>query len=85
MLAALKVEDKKYVCGGDDGPQPMQWFLLSDGVHPLGPNSGLVDAGDYDRDGKSDLLFWYSGYNNDGFTLFYDGLTKHVDFRWSYH
>lgn len=85
MLVALKVEDKKSVCDSPDGPEALQWFLLSDAVHPLGPNFELVDAGDYDRDGKSDLLFWYSGYNNDGFTLFYDGLAKHVDFRWSYH
>lgn len=85
MLVALKVEDRKDVCESPEGPKAVQWFLLSDGVHPLGPNFELVDAGDYDRDGKSDLLFWYSGYNNDGFTLFYDGLAKHVDFRWSYH
>jgi hypothetical protein len=85
LLVALEVEDKKGVCDSADGPRTMQWFLFSDGVHPLGPNFQLVDAGDYDRDGKSDLLFWYSGYNEDGFTLLYDGLAKHVDFRWHYH
>jgi hypothetical protein len=85
LLVAFKVEDKKYVCDSPDGPRAIQWFLLSDGVHPLGPDFELVDAGDYDRDGKSDLLFWYSGYNEDGFTLFYDGLAKHADFRWHYH
>jgi hypothetical protein len=85
MLVALQVPDKKFVCDSQEGPDALQWFLLSDAVYPLGPDLQLVDAGDYDRDGKSDLLFWYSGYNNDGFTLFYGGLTKHVDFRWSYH
>jgi hypothetical protein len=86
-LVALKLkDDKKNWCDGppDDAEGP-QWFLLSDSVHVLGANFELVDAGDYDLDGKSDLLFWYSGYNNDGFTLFYGGLAKHVDFRWSYH
>jgi hypothetical protein len=86
-LVALELKDeKKNWCDGppDDADGP-QWFLLSDSVHALGPNFELVDAGDYDRDGKSDLLFWYSGYNNDGFTLFYDGLARHVDFRWNYH
>lgn len=85
ILVVLDVEDTTSVCDSPDGPKAQHWFLLADGVHPLGPNFELVDAGDYDRDGKSDLLFWYSGYNKDGFTLFYDGLTKHVDFRWSYH
>jgi hypothetical protein len=42
-------------------------------------------VGTYDRDGSADVLFWYSGYNDDGFTLSYGGLTKHSDFRWNYH
>jgi hypothetical protein len=84
-LVALELEDRKDVCSSAQGPNALQLFLLADQVHPLGPNFELLDAGDYDRDGKSDLLFEYSGYNNYGFTLFYDGLAKHVDFRWSDH
>jgi hypothetical protein len=81
MLVALDMIDKKDMC---DLEAP-QLFLLSNGVHLLGPNFELVAAGDYDRDGKSDLLFWYNGYNEYGFTLFYDGLAKHVEFHWHDH
>jgi hypothetical protein len=51
----------------------------------LGSELSLVDAGDYDADGESELLFWYSGYNQDGYTLLFDGLRKQVSYRWKYH
>lgn len=45
----------------------------------------LVDAGDYDGDGKSEIIFWSSRYNGDGYVLFYNDFTKMTDFVWSYH
>ena len=45
----------------------------------------LVDAGDYDADGKSELIFFLSGYNEDGYALFYDSNRKSVRWTWSYH
>jgi hypothetical protein len=86
MLVALQLDGKRYGCDGPAGPEwSLQWFLLSNGIRSLGANLELVDAGDYDGDGKSEVLFWFSGYNKDGFTLFYDDLAKRADFRWSYH
>ena len=41
--------------------------------------------GDDDGDGSSEIMFWYSGYNEDGYTLFYRGFTRHASFRWNYH
>jgi hypothetical protein len=52
---------------------------------PLGTGLQLVDAGDYDADGKSELLFWYDGYNSNGYDLFSSDFRKHVKVRWSYH
>ncbi len=35
--------------------------------------------------GKSEALFWVSSYNEDGYVMFYDTLSKHADFTWFYH
>ncbi len=51
----------------------------------LGSQLELVDAGDYDGDGQSEVLFWHSAYNEDGYTLFYDQFRKRLDYWWTYH
>ncbi len=53
--------------------------MTSDGARYLGSNLELVDAGDFDGDGTSEVLFRYSAYDEDGYTLFTDGLTKRTD------
>ncbi len=45
----------------------------------------LVDAGDYDQDGYSDVLFWIDRYNGNGYALFYNNFSSYVSFEWSYH
>jgi hypothetical protein len=45
----------------------------------------LVDAGDYDDDGKSEVIFFVSGYNEDGYAIYYDSFRKNVSWTWSYH
>lgn len=62
------------------------WFLI-DGkdIRHLGGQLELIDAGDYDADGKSEVIFWRSGYNEDGYTLFHDDFRGRVNFYWSYH
>ncbi len=45
----------------------------------------LIDAGDYDNNGKSEIIFWSSRYNGDGYVMFFDDFTKMIDFTWSYH
>lgn len=39
----------------------------------------LVDAGDYDNSGRSQLLFAFNGLRRYGYVLFYDGFDKHVE------
>lgn len=85
-LVALGLDLRRNTC---DGPPESAWaahsFVLGADVLYLGQDLSLVDAGDYDSDGASEVLFWYSGYNDDGYTLFYDGFRKHVDYHWGYH
>lgn len=86
-LVALQLRGTFDGCDGlPDGDEwSVHWFLLDRGTRYIGANLELVDAGDYDGDGASEILFWRSEYNLDGYALFYDGLRRHVDFSWSYH
>lgn len=48
-------------------------------------NLHLVDAGDYDGDGYSEVIFWIDRYNGNGYALFYHNFSAHVTFEWSFH
>ena len=46
----------------------------------------FLDAGDYDNDGGSKVIFFLSqGENTDGFVLFGDHLQKNATLIWHYH
>jgi len=45
----------------------------------------LIDAGDYDNDGKSELIFMVQKYNYDGYKLFFNDYQNFVEFGWHYH
>jgi hypothetical protein len=74
-----------------DGPSDeafsSQWFVVTpeQNVRFLGSNMWLVDAGDYDNDGKSEQVFSIDDYNRGGYKLFYDDFSKHATFEFSYH
>ena len=70
-----------------DSPFEGQWFVIdpSGSVRFLGKDMWLVDAGDYDNDGRSEVLFSVSGYNEGGYRLFYSNFTKNADFLFFYH
>ena len=64
-----------------------QWFAVSPRGEPIFLSAGmrLVDAGDYDNDGKSEVVFAVDRYNAGGFELFYDDFKGHAVFQFSYH
>jgi hypothetical protein len=75
---------------GCDGPIDDAWsshtFLVSGtSVKHLGVGLELVDAGDFDGNGASELLFWFSGYNRDGYVLFFGRASDKVEYLWGYH
>ena len=51
----------------------------------LGQGMWLVDAGDYDNDGKSELVFAIDRYNQGGYELFADDFKSHAASHFSYH
>jgi hypothetical protein len=65
----------------------LEWFALDPtGVaHYLNGNMRLVDAGDYDNSGHSQLLFMIDDYNRGGYRLYYDNFQKEVVFEYTFH
>lgn len=77
-----------YRCDGPPGqPFVEQWFVITpqQEVRWLDSNMWLVDAGDYDGDGKSELVFAIDDYNRGGYRLFYDDFQQRAEFVFSYH
>jgi len=83
-------------CDGIGEVASDHWFLLSKERPPrelkyLVDKSGWsaslvpIEVGDFDGDGSEEALFWYSGYNEDGYVLFFDGFSKSARFTWGYH
>jgi hypothetical protein len=51
----------------------------------LGTGLVLIDAGDYDRDGRSEVIFALSRYNRGGYVLFSNNFANRADFVFGYH
>ncbi len=84
-IIAIGLNRTKYGCDGVIGPNwDTHWFLIADQPVFIGRGLTFVDAGDYDADGKSEFLFWYSAYNRDGYSLYSEDFMKRVDFWWGY-
>jgi hypothetical protein len=63
------------------------WYVIHPGgeITFLDQEMWLVDAGDYDNDGKSEVVFAIDGYDRGGYKLFYDDFRKNATFEFSYH
>lgn len=61
------------------------WFFISKSIRFIGYQMTLVDAGDYDSDNEIEFIFWHSGYNEDGYTLFDNNFKTRLDYFWIYH
>lgn len=73
--------------GPQDDPFIDQWFAVTPHGEAifLGQGMWLVDAGDYDNDGKSEVVFAIDRYNQGGYELFYDDFKGHAVFHFSFH
>ena len=70
--------------GGDLRVLPDQVWNEHEGTN-FNPSLEPLDAGDFDGDGGEEAIFFFSGYNFDGYILYYDSFRKSVRFGWSYH
>jgi hypothetical protein len=88
FVAEMKLTE--YRCDGPldgSGPFVAQWYVVDPAgtIRFLDSGMWLVDAGDYDGDGKSELVFAIDRYDIGGYELFYDEFRKHAVFRFFYH
>ncbi len=83
-------------CDGWGGSASDVWFFLEGNSQPRmisqqpqldgwDSSQKLIDIGDFDGDGRIEALFWFSGYNEDGYVLYFDRFEKSAIFTWSYH
>jgi hypothetical protein len=64
----------------------LAWFLLSgSSCVYIRSNMLLLDAGDYDNDGKAEVVFKFEEYDHDGYILYYDDFRQMSLFGWIYH
>lgn len=78
-----------YRCDGpaDGTAFVAQTFAISpDGkAQHLGEGLQMLDAGDYDNDGKSEVVFHVSRYNESGYELRYNDFAGQAPFVYSFH
>ncbi len=85
-IAGIRIRRSLYRCDFIlEGPWLTHWFVLGPSPQLLGTDLESVDAGDYDRDGTSELIFWQGAYNRDGYVLVTGDLRRRVEHGWSYH
>jgi len=87
-LAELRLTG--WACDGppeEGGAFTSQWYAIEPTGESklIGSEMWLVDAGDYDNDGKSEVLFSIDGYNKGGYRLFYQNFTRSAEFIFYYH
>lgn len=84
----LKLGDCDEYIDDRNDPFADQWFYVSKDLtfRRLGGFLELLDAGDYDGDGKSEVIFFLTQPGDtDGYVLFYDDFKKQVENTWTYH
>jgi hypothetical protein len=88
----VETEIKRGACDEyiDDRDDPFadQWFFVSKDLTFRRPGGflELLDAGDYDGDRKSEVIFFLTQpEETDGYVLFYDDFQKQVENTWTYH
>ncbi len=85
--SVAEVALQQYRCDGPpDDAFIDQWFAVSPkgDVTYLEGGMHLLDAGDYDGDGKSEIMFTIDRYNEGGYTLYYDDFRRHATFNFHY-
>lgn len=88
LLLMVSINDAYYCDGGaGDGLYDPQMFAIDSAgkTHYLGSGLKLVDAGDYDGDGVSELVMSLSRYNRGGYVLFSNLFVEVARFEFSYH
>ncbi len=77
-----------YGCDGPlEGAYAEQTYAISPAneARLLGEGYRFLDAGDYDADGQSEVIFVINQYNTGGYALYANDFTQNAVFDFSYH
>jgi len=87
VLVSIGLNPADYGCDGpSEAAWSPHWFLLTGkSIDFVGNQMELVVTGDFAGDGKSEALFWSSGYNKDGYILLFDNFRNRAEYLWNYH
>ncbi len=87
-LVAVEISPAIVQCQSELGGQlPTHWYLLKDQNAPrlIGEAMTHLGSADLDADGRYEHVFWFTGYNRDGYVLYEDHFAAPVRFEWGYH
>lgn len=86
-LVSIGLDSNRINCSSRSEPAwSANWFLiLGTDIDHIGCEMDLLDTGYYDNDGRSEALFWTSGYNRGRYILVYSGFEKKAEYIWCYH
>ena len=85
-VATISLND--YRCDGPpEAPYVDQLFSVDPAgrVALIGSEMRYLDAGDYDDDGRSEVMVSIAGDNRGGYALFFDEFARHATFEFNYH
>ncbi len=83
-VIALEPVEVSKVCGPD--PIVSLWFYIArDRMELVGTNLELIGHTNLNDQYDDEWVFWYSGYNQDGYILFSEDFRQQAKFLWQYH
>ncbi len=87
VLARLHLDaiDCKDIEAGSDIDDPWFAFDGKKSITYLDSGMWLLDAGDYDNDGRSEIIFSIDRENEGGYEIYYKDFRQHTTFKFNYH
>jgi hypothetical protein len=85
-LVAIGLRRPAFECDSEMGATNLpRWFVLDQSPRYVGASMAFIRSVQASNSKSPDLLFWYSGYNEDGYILFDHAFSRSARFTWNYH
>jgi hypothetical protein len=86
VLVGLDLRRPAFECDSERGDTDLpRWFVLSSDAQHVGSGLNYIQRLQMPSSQKQYFLFWYTGYNEDGYVLYDEGFSKPVQYTWKYH